>query len=116
MALNQAFVKVLIGEAKIALAIKRLHLRLARRGNALARRLGEPPVHKSRLARLLKAIAPTPKRPLPDAQKLRRFHLSELRRLVAAQNVHELDHPHTLKGFRPAHPKPSNGPHCYRTD
>ena len=42
----------------------------------------------------------------PTAQKLRGLHLAQFRRLVAAQKTHELDHPHTLKGFRPTHPIP----------
>jgi len=44
-------------------------------------------------------LAPAPERPLPDPQKLRRFHLAELRRLATAQNAQKLDRPHTLKGF-----------------
>src|ERR1019366_2256616 len=51
-------------------------------------------------------IPPPPKRSLANAQKLRRFHLTELRGLVAAQNIQKLDHSHTLMGIRPAHHEP----------
>jgi hypothetical protein len=31
------------------------------------------------------------------------LQLTELRRFVTVENAQELDHPHTLSGFRPAH-------------
>ena len=114
--LHQAFVKVLGGEARIPPLVKRLDLGLAIGGNTLARRLAEPPVQKARFAVLLIAPPPAPKRPLPNPQQLRRFHLTELRRLVTAQNVQKPHHPHTLQGFRPAHPKLSIELGNYRTD
>jgi len=42
--------------------------------------------------------------------------LAELRRFVTTQNARKLDHPHTLMGFRPAHPSPPEGTKRYRTD
>ena len=102
-------VKMLGREARIALAIKRLDLVLPIDRNPLARRLAEPPVQQPRLAVVLEPLPPTPKRPLANPKQLRRLHLIELRRLVAAQNVQKPHHPHTLKGFRPAHPTPQKG-------
>jgi len=113
---RQMLVKMLGREARIPRLVKRLHLSLAIGRNTLARRLAEPAVQQARLARFLEAVAPAPKRPLPNPQQLRRFHLTELRRLVTAQNVQKPHHPHTLQGFRPAHPKLSIELGNYRTD
>ena len=93
-------------EAAVAAPVKRLDLRLPVDRNPLARHFTEPAVQQARLAVILVALAPAPERPLADTQKLRRFQLTELRRLVPAQDIQKLDHSHTLMGFRPAHPKP----------
>ena len=92
-------VKMLGREALITLAIQSLDLMFAINRNPFARRLAEPTIQQTRLAVVLKPLTPTAKRPLVDAQQLRRFQLIELRRLVAAQNVQKPDHTHTLKGF-----------------
>jgi hypothetical protein len=96
---HQMLVKMLGREALITLAIQSFDLMFAINRNPLARRLAEPTIQQTRLAVVLKALTPTAKRPLVDAQQLRRFQLIELRRLVAAQNVQKPHHTHTLKGF-----------------
>jgi len=103
---HQKFVKMLRREAAVPCPVKRLDLGLPVERNPLAGRLPEPAVQKSRFAILVVALPPAPKRPLPDAQELRRLQLTELRRLVTPQNIQKLDHSHTLMGFRPAHREP----------
>jgi hypothetical protein len=110
MMFNQPLMKMLGREADIPLPIERLHLGSPRRRNPFGRHLAQPPVKQAWFALRIVAIPPTPKRPLADAQQLRRFQLTELRGFVTSQNVQELDHPHTLMGFRPPHPKPSKRP------
>ena len=110
MMFHEPFMKMLGREARIPLAIKRLHFRLTTRRNPLGRDLAEPTVPQSRLALVLETLPPPPKRPFAHTQKLRRLQLTELRRLPTTQYVLELDHPHTLMGFRPPHPTPSKGP------
>src|ERR1700674_3815990 len=78
---RQMLMKMLGREAGVPAAIKRFHLRLPIRRNSLAGRLAKPPVQYPRFASVLKPLAPAPERPLPDTQKLRCFHLAELRRL-----------------------------------
>ncbi len=58
-----------------------------------------PPVQKPGIAMLDVVVAPAPEGALPDPQRLRRIHLADLRRFVAAQNIPETHHPHTLPGF-----------------
>ncbi len=116
MILHQMLVEMLGRKAGVAAAVKRLNLGLSRRRNPSARDLAKPPVQQASLSFDLKTIAPAPKRPLANPQQLARFQLTKLRRLVTSQNVQKLNHPHTLKGFRPAHPKPSKGSGIYRTD
>src|SRR3954468_20218131 len=55
-------------------------------------------------------MAPAAKRPLRDAKQISRIGLSEFARFIPIQYAPELDHSHTLKGFRTAHPWPSKGP------
>ena len=105
--LHQMLVEVLDREALIALAIKPLHFLAPVDRNPLARRLAEPPVEKAGLALLLVAARPSPERSLAHPQQLRGFSLIELRRFEAVQKTQKLHHAHPLKGFRPAHPNPS---------
>lgn len=101
--LNQMLMEMLGREALVAAAVQGFDLRLPVKRNPLARRLAKPAVKKARLAVLLITNRPAPERPLAHPQQLRRLQLTELRRLKAAKHAHELDHPHTLMGFRPAH-------------
>src|SRR3954463_1640936 len=55
-------------------------------------------------------MAPAAKRPLRDAKQISRIGLGEFARFIPIQYAPELDHSHTLKGFRTAHPRPSKGP------
>src|SRR3954469_24038816 len=55
-------------------------------------------------------MAPAAKRPLRDAKQISRIGLGEFARFMPIQYAPELDHSHTLKGFRTAHPWPSKGP------
>src|SRR3954462_6904101 len=55
-------------------------------------------------------MAPAAKRPLRDAKQISRIGLGEFARFIPIQYAPELDHSHTLKGFRTAHPWPSKGP------
>jgi len=101
--------KMLGREAGVPGPVKRFHLGLPVERNPLAGGLAQPPVEKPGIAIVRVPLAPAPERPLADPQKLRCFQLAELRRFVAAQNTQKLDHPHTLSGFRPAHPTPQRG-------
>ena len=103
---HQVLVKMLRREAAVATAIERLDLHLPIGRHTLAGNLAEPPVQQSGLPILLIALTPTPKRPLANPQQLGCLQLTELRRFIPAQNAQELDHPHTLSGFRPLHPRP----------
>ena len=105
--LHQMLVEVLDGEARVALAIKPLHLLRPVHRDPPARSLAEPPIDKAGFALLLVAARPSPKRPNVDPKQLGRLLLIELRRFPAVQNIQEYRHAHTLKGFRPAHPTPS---------
>ena len=120
VALRQLLVKVLGREAGVALAIQSFHFLLPIHRNPPARRLAQPAVQQAGFAVVLEADAPASKRPLPDPEQLRRFQLSELRSLVATQNIPELDHTNPLEGFRPAHPTSPKGQTLsekrYRTD
>src|SRR5271169_1838262 len=120
VALRQLLVKVLGGEAVVALAIQSLYFLLPIHRNPPTRRLAQPAVQQAGLSVVLEADAPASKRPLPDPEQLRRFQLSELRSFVATQNIPELDHTNPLEGFRPAHPTSPKGQtlceKCYRTD
>src|SRR3954469_3614957 len=55
-------------------------------------------------------MAPAAKRPLRDAKQISRIGLGEFARFMPIQYAPELDHSHTPKGFRTAHPWPSKGP------
>src|SRR4051794_8264676 len=55
-------------------------------------------------------MAPAAKRPLRDAKQISRIGLGEFAQFMPIQYAPELDHSHTLKGFRTAHPWPSKGP------
>jgi hypothetical protein len=120
VALRQLLVKVLGRKAVVALAIQSFHFLLPIHRNPPARRLAQPAVQQARLSVVLEAQAPASKRPLPDPEQLRRFQLTELRSLVATQNIPELDHTNPLEGFRPAHPTSPKGQTLsekrYRTD
>ena len=104
--LHQTLVEMLGREPGVTRAIQHLHFLAPVRGNPLARRLAQPPIQQARLALVLKALAPAPERPLAHPQQFPSLELAQLRGLVTAQNAHKLDHPHTLMGFRPAHPFP----------
>ncbi len=106
MIAHETLVKMLRREARVTRPVKRFHLRLPVDGDPLAGSPSKPPVENPGIAIVLVPLAPVPERPLTDPQKLRCFRLAELRRYVTAQNVQKLDHPHTLSGFRPAHPNP----------
>jgi hypothetical protein len=99
-------VKMLRREAGVAGLVQHLHLGLPFRRNPLARNLAEPAVQQTGRAVVLVALQPAPERPLPNTQQFRSFQLPELRCFITAQNIQKLDHPHTLMGFRPAHPAP----------
>lgn len=103
---HQMLVKMLGREAAVSAAISASASAARSAGTRLAEALAWPPVQQACFVSVLKTLAPAPERPLPDTQKLRRFHLAELRPFVTTQNVQNLDHPRTQKGFRPAHPKP----------
>jgi hypothetical protein len=66
--LNEMLVEVLDREARVALAIKPLHLLRPVDRNPLARRPAEPPVEESGLALLLVTARPPPERPLAHPQ------------------------------------------------
>src|SRR5208282_2542839 len=114
--LHQMLVEMLGREARVARAIQGLDLVAAIPRNPLARRLAKPTVQQSGLAFALEAQTPATERPLPHTQQLRSLQLAQFRRFVTAQNARKLDHPHTLMGFRPAHPNPPSREKCYRTD
>src|SRR5271169_4303119 len=109
-------VEVLGPEARVALAIERLHLLLPVHRNSLARRLAKPPVQEASLALLIVPVAPAPKRPLAHPKQLRRLLLVQLRRFPTTPNIQKHRHAHPLKGFRPAHPNPPKRAQRYRTD
>src|SRR5713101_5920803 len=104
---HQMLVKMLCREAAVPAAIKRFHLNLLLGRHPFPRHLAKPPVQQTRLAVFLVTLTPTPKCPLANTQKLRRFQLTELRGLVPTKNIQELDHSHTLMGFCPAHSNPN---------
>lgn len=89
--------------------VKLLHALCRLSRHLTARRLPQPTIHKTSLSILLKAMPPSPERPLPHPQKLGSLHAAQLARFVAIQNTPQLHHPHTLKGFCPAHPNSQKG-------
>ncbi len=105
--LFEMLVEMLGPEARVAMPVERLHLVLPFRRNPLARRLAQPPVQESRLPILLVAVPPAPERPIADAKQTRGILLTELRPFPTVKDVQKPRHAHTLKGFRPAHPRPS---------
>src|SRR5882757_10996918 len=109
-------VKMLGRETLIARAIQPFDLLLAVTRHPFGRRLAKPAIHQPGLALRLEANAPTAKRPFGDAEQLSRFDLVEVGRFIAAQNTPKLDHSHTLKGFRPAHPGSPQRAQYHRTD
>ena len=100
---QQMLVKMLGCETLITRAIQPFDRLLAVTRNPLGRRLAKPAVQQSGLAICLETNAPATERPLGDAKQFSGFDLVEFSRLIAAQDTPELDHSHTLKGFRPAH-------------
>ncbi len=104
VAAHQVLVKVLRREPAVTHTIQPLDLLLPVDRNPLPRRPTKPPVQKTGRPALFVALLPTTECPLADPKQLRRFALVEFARFIPLQHAPELDHSHTLKGFRPAHP------------
>jgi len=103
---HQKLVEMPRGEPGIAAPIQMLDLLLAVHRHTLARYPAQPAVQQARLTLRLIPPAPAPERPLADPKQVHRLQLIELARLITVQDTLEPDHSHTLKGFRPAHPRP----------
>ncbi len=73
-------------------------------GSSLPRGPAKPTIQKTSLTGLLVALLPPTKCPLADPKQLGRLALVQFAQFIPIQNTPELDHSHTLKGFRPAHP------------
>ena len=99
-------VEMLGGEALVAGPVEALDLRLVVQRHPFGGRMAQTAVQKTRLAIVLEAAAPATEGPLAHTQHLSRRDLIELIRFISAQYTPEPDHPHTLQGFRPAHPNP----------
>src|SRR5665213_368817 len=107
---DKVLVEVLGGETAVAVAIQSFDLLFAVNRHPFARRPAEPAVQQTGFSGILKPQAPAAKRPLTDPKQLSRFQLIEFARFITAQYAPELDHSHTLVGFRPAHPSSPKSP------
>ena len=116
MVLHQMLVKVLDGEALVALAVEPLDLRGPVSWDPFARGLAEPAVQEPGLAVVFVATRPAPERPLSHPEQLGRLRLIELRRFPAVEKIQKHRHAHSLTGLGPAHPTPPKKGQIYRTD
>jgi hypothetical protein len=103
MVAHKVLVKMPGREPAVTTAVQGCDLFLSISRNPFARDTAKPAVQQTGVTALLKAYAPTPECPLGDPKQLSRFNLIEFARFIPTQNTPELDHPHTVESFRPAH-------------